>query len=484
MVYAVIGAGGGPLDLSLVAAAERHRTAAVRDPRRHRRRPRLTAADRARVVELVNFLAITSVVVVGWLGAVGDPAARDRRVRARRGRRLLLPGLQRDPAAHPAAGAAARGERARGGDPPRAAAGGGPRRRRHAGGRRHGPGPRGARDRDRARVRASCCCCSCGPSRRADGAPSIGDARSDARACSTTCARRSSSPCGRRGCCGPCCTRRCGCSSSVGPEEVLLPVPHPRAHRRGSALVRVPPRGLRPRRRARLDRRVVQDAAAALPDRDEPGVGRQHAAVHRRGLHRPVLAACWPSCFIVRLRLQLRQRHLGHAAAAARAHGTCSGASRASTSSSRSRSCRCRWRSRGRCREVLSHAGDLHSRRRPPARCSASSRSSRRGCRRTRSPIRWQTERARPSRRRSLGTRPTVVRGAGAGAAGLPRRAGVLRRADAVARLGCCWRPGCWSRGWCADGRMPQRRGRRARRSARPAERPASAPRACCATSR
>ena len=83
------------------------------------------------------------------------------------------------------------------------------------------------------------------------------------RASSTTCARRSSSPCktpwllwtllyatrlGAR-------LRRAGRGAAA--------VPHPRAHRRGPALVRLPARGLRARRRDRLDRRVVADRSRA-----------------------------------------------------------------------------------------------------------------------------------------------------------------------------------------------------------------------------
>ncbi|WP_414683952.1 MFS transporter [Microbacterium sp.] len=72
MVYAVIGAGGGPLDLSLVAAANATGLLVCAIPGG-------IVADRVsrrlivRVVELVNLLAITSVVVVGWAGEVGIP---------------------------------------------------------------------------------------------------------------------------------------------------------------------------------------------------------------------------------------------------------------------------------------------------------------------------------------------------------------------------------------------------------------------------
>ena len=72
MVYTVIGAGGGPLDLSLVAAANATGLLLCAIPGG-------IVADRVsrrlivRVVELVNLLAITSVVVVGWLGAVTIP---------------------------------------------------------------------------------------------------------------------------------------------------------------------------------------------------------------------------------------------------------------------------------------------------------------------------------------------------------------------------------------------------------------------------
>jgi MFS family permease len=72
MVYSVIGAGGGPLDLSVVAAANAvaQQVCAL---------PGGIVADRVsrrlivRLVELVNLLAITSVLVVGWLGVVTIP---------------------------------------------------------------------------------------------------------------------------------------------------------------------------------------------------------------------------------------------------------------------------------------------------------------------------------------------------------------------------------------------------------------------------
>jgi MFS family permease len=72
MVYSVIGAGGGPLDLSVVAAANALGLLLCAIPGG-------IVADRVsrrlivRLVELVNFLAITSVVVVGWFAVVGIP---------------------------------------------------------------------------------------------------------------------------------------------------------------------------------------------------------------------------------------------------------------------------------------------------------------------------------------------------------------------------------------------------------------------------
>ncbi len=72
MVYTVIGAGGGPLDLSLVAAANAAGLLLCAIPGG-------IVADRVsrrlivRVVELVNLLAITSIVVVGWFGVVTIP---------------------------------------------------------------------------------------------------------------------------------------------------------------------------------------------------------------------------------------------------------------------------------------------------------------------------------------------------------------------------------------------------------------------------
>ena len=72
MVYAVIGAGGGPLDLSLVAASNATGLLLCAIPGG-------IVADRisrrliVRVVELVNFLAIASIVVVGMFAPVGIP---------------------------------------------------------------------------------------------------------------------------------------------------------------------------------------------------------------------------------------------------------------------------------------------------------------------------------------------------------------------------------------------------------------------------
>jgi MFS family permease len=72
MVYAVIDAGGGPLDLSLVAAANATGLLLCAIPGG-------IVADRVsrrlivRVVEAMNVLAITSVVVVGWFGEVTIP---------------------------------------------------------------------------------------------------------------------------------------------------------------------------------------------------------------------------------------------------------------------------------------------------------------------------------------------------------------------------------------------------------------------------
>ena len=72
MVYSVIGAGGGPLDLSVVAAANATGLLLCAIPGG-------IVADRVsrrlivRLVELVNLLAITSVVVVGWFGVVTIP---------------------------------------------------------------------------------------------------------------------------------------------------------------------------------------------------------------------------------------------------------------------------------------------------------------------------------------------------------------------------------------------------------------------------
>lgn len=72
MVYTVIGAGGGPLDLSLVAAANAVGLLACAIPGG-------IVADRVsrrlivRLVEGVNLIAITSVVVTGWIGSVTIP---------------------------------------------------------------------------------------------------------------------------------------------------------------------------------------------------------------------------------------------------------------------------------------------------------------------------------------------------------------------------------------------------------------------------
>ncbi|GAA1985740.1 MFS transporter [Microbacterium pumilum] len=72
MVYSVIGAGGGPLDLSVVAASNATGLLLCAIPGG-------IVADRVsrrlivRLVELVNLLAITSVVVVGWIGVVTIP---------------------------------------------------------------------------------------------------------------------------------------------------------------------------------------------------------------------------------------------------------------------------------------------------------------------------------------------------------------------------------------------------------------------------
>lgn len=72
MVYAVIDAGGGPLDLSLVAASNATGLLLCAIPGG-------IVADRVsrrlivRVVELVNFLAIASIVVVGMFEPVGIP---------------------------------------------------------------------------------------------------------------------------------------------------------------------------------------------------------------------------------------------------------------------------------------------------------------------------------------------------------------------------------------------------------------------------
>jgi len=72
MVYTVIGAGGGPVDLSIVAAANAVGLLACAIPGG-------IAADRVprrlllRLVELVNLLAITSIAVAGTLGVVTIP---------------------------------------------------------------------------------------------------------------------------------------------------------------------------------------------------------------------------------------------------------------------------------------------------------------------------------------------------------------------------------------------------------------------------
>lgn len=72
MVYSVIGAGGGPLDLSLVAGANATGLLLCAIPGG-------IVADRVsrrlivRVVEFVNFVAITSIVVAGFVGAVTIP---------------------------------------------------------------------------------------------------------------------------------------------------------------------------------------------------------------------------------------------------------------------------------------------------------------------------------------------------------------------------------------------------------------------------
>ncbi|GAA1946874.1 tetracycline efflux MFS transporter Tet(V) [Microbacterium deminutum] len=72
MVYSVIGAGGGPLDLSLVAAANAVGLLLCAVPGG-------IVADRVsrrlivRLVELLNLVAITSVVVTGWFGVVTIP---------------------------------------------------------------------------------------------------------------------------------------------------------------------------------------------------------------------------------------------------------------------------------------------------------------------------------------------------------------------------------------------------------------------------
>jgi MFS family permease len=72
MVYAVIHAGGGPVQLSIVAAANAIGLLVCAIPGG-------IVADRVsrrfivRFTELVNFLAISSVVVVGWFGAVTVP---------------------------------------------------------------------------------------------------------------------------------------------------------------------------------------------------------------------------------------------------------------------------------------------------------------------------------------------------------------------------------------------------------------------------
>jgi len=72
MVYTVIDAGGGPLDLSLVAAANATGLLLCAIPGG-------IVADRVsrrlivRLVELVNLLAITSIVVAGWYGVVTIP---------------------------------------------------------------------------------------------------------------------------------------------------------------------------------------------------------------------------------------------------------------------------------------------------------------------------------------------------------------------------------------------------------------------------
>ena len=73
MVYAVIAIGGGPVDLSLVAASNATGLPLCAIPGG-------IVADRVsrrmivRAVSLADFLAITSVVVVGAYGPVGIPS--------------------------------------------------------------------------------------------------------------------------------------------------------------------------------------------------------------------------------------------------------------------------------------------------------------------------------------------------------------------------------------------------------------------------
>ena len=84
MVYAVIAIGGGPVDLSLVAASNATGLLLCAIPGG-------IVADRVsrrmivRAVSLADFLAITSVVVVGAYGPVGIPQLGDRRIHPRRG---------------------------------------------------------------------------------------------------------------------------------------------------------------------------------------------------------------------------------------------------------------------------------------------------------------------------------------------------------------------------------------------------------------
>ena len=158
-------------------------------------------------VETVNVIAVSAVAVLGLAWRAADLAYGGGRRGAGHRRGVLLPRLQRDPAADPARRATAGRQRRRRRRAPGVPARRRPRRRRHRG--RCDVPCRWARSRwPRCSPSAWCCWWPPGRDENACRASRIRSGRT----CCAICATASASWCARRGCCGRCCSPACSCS--------------------------------------------------------------------------------------------------------------------------------------------------------------------------------------------------------------------------------------------------------------------------------